>query len=258
VPELSRHGYSPIGPNVNLDEWRHDIHLLASMIHYGRGTPEGVVPAPPGHIFLDYNGTGPYRKVTGKDKTGWLDLSPSGWTDAQVSLGGLNTTGKGVPAFEQINSSGAYGYALTDEAVVGNEKELICSTQLSHAVQAGSELRFHVHAITENAPGADQVFRLGAEYITFNRPGDVATAARTTTDHADIPVLASWDNYRYGIFDVCVVIDEDLQESTVFQARLFRNSSHANDTYAGEKVWLVSADGHIYQEKGGTVDEYPS
>lgn len=72
MPELTRHGYSPVGSEH--EEWAHDIYLVAKLIHYGRGTPEGMVPAMTGHIYLNLDGgtgTTLYVKESGAGDTGW-------------------------------------------------------------------------------------------------------------------------------------------------------------------------------------------
>lgn len=181
-----------------------------------------------------------------------------GWNDALVPLGALRTTGTGVPDLVEINSSSRWGLSMTNEGTANNEKRLFASAQLSHGIRRGSEVRFHIHFVTETAPGdTDKYVYWETIHSAINLPGQVISSATPKTVMYKQTIKAYTPAYTYGIVTLATLIDEDVRESSIYGAYLRRKSSDATyDTYTGT-IYILSADAHIYIEKTGSFEEYP-
>lgn len=148
----------------------------------------------------------------------------------------VRSSGVNVPAFAQwftngAGSRGVYLYNFTNE-VVANEKEVYFTAQMPHS-WAGTAIGCHVHWVHSTNQAAAAV-RWGFEY-SWSDLG--ATFGNTNIIYGSTPVPADADLVQYKHYltpfpDITPTADQD-NISSVLIGRVFRNSSHADDTSTG-------------------------
>lgn len=180
------------------------------------------------------------------------------WDDLRIEPV-ARTTGNNAPAFEKWlddvagTSRGVYLYSF-DDAALANEKEIFFTMQLPHA-WAITPIHIHVHWMAESTAASSAV-RWGLEFA-WKEP--FATYADTTIIYASVPEGGDTGTtqYKHMITEFAEQTPGTSQDdvSSIIVARLFRNSSHADDTYAG-KVGLLYIDTHIEIDSLGSITEY--
>lgn len=179
-----------------------------------------------------------------------------GWADAP---GHIYMTGTNDPALEEINSSLNWGYAMTAQGALEDENRIFVRVPLPHGVRRGSEIRFYIRFAIEASPGAlaDKYVYWELQHGVVNNASEVFSAAMLTTVMCKQTLVMNTIDYAYGVLAVGTLVNENVKEDTLYGAHLQRRSSDAtNDTYTG-KIYILSADAHVYIEKTGTYDEYP-
>ena len=177
------------------------------------------------------------------------------WDDLRIGPGNATLGSLRDPSFQQFRTNGAgsigvYTYMFTNESVANNQKEIFFEAQLPHKWAEGTPIIPHVHfAPITTATGT---VRWGLEYTWANVN---ETFPQTTIVYAERAV-SSADQYghqipaSFGEFDAT-----DKKISSVMLGRLFRNSSHANDTLEATVAFL-SVDIHYMVNTLGSEQEY--
>lgn len=172
----------------------------------------------------------------------------------------VRSTGVKAPTYTQWtpsggSASGLYFY-LFDNAISASEKEVNFKLQMPHGKKLGSVIHLHVHWMPTSTGSAGDKVRWGLEYTkanpnaVFSAPGSFIYA----TDPANPPSTTPTQDTHY----ITEFADIDMTGdalSTILPCRLFRNSSHADDTFAGD-VMLLYIDAHVEFERMGSNDEY--
>lgn len=84
MADLTRLAAPPMGQDfegAGGDAWKeflYDAWKVLRLFHYGKGTPEAVVTAPMGHLYLNFEGgagTTVWKKESGTGNTGWAAVA---------------------------------------------------------------------------------------------------------------------------------------------------------------------------------------
>jgi hypothetical protein len=177
--------------------------------------------------------------------------SATRWEDLRVEIT-VRSTGQKAPTLAGW-LNGLYLYEF-DDAAVASEKEVFFAIQMPHGWKEGSTIFPHVHWTNKTAGSAGQVARWGLEY-NIAKPS--AVFGSTTTIYGETigsGVITSANSHL--ITPIGAGIDmTGMSLSTMIVGRLFRNSSHANDTYGGIAGGL-SFDIHYEVDSFGSSLEY--
>lgn len=151
-------------------------------------------------------------------------------------------------------ASGIFVYEF-DNAAVASEKEINFKMQMPHGKLLGSAIHLHVHWVALSTGAAGNKIRWGLEYTKANVNG---TFGVTTTIYADTPInppstTPTVDTHYITEFADISMVGDGL--STMVLGRVFRNSSHANDTFAGS-AGLLYIDAHVEFAAWGSNGEY--
>lgn len=185
------------------------------------------------------------------------------WEDVRVEPV-IRNTGVNNPAFEQWfddsgigdtgTTRGVYLYTFHND-VEASEDEVHFTIQMPHSWNSGA-VHIHVHWITKTTASNSKV-RWGLEY-TWAEPGATfgATPAilyASTPESADTGTTAG----KHQITEFTALTPTSSQDglSSILICRLFRNSSHADDTYTGD-AGLLYIDAHYQLARLGSNDEY--
>lgn len=153
-----------------------------------------------------------------------------------------------------IYKGGIYFY-LFDKAVAIAEKEVNFKVQMPHGWLPGSSIHPHIHWVPTSTGSAGQKVRWGLEYTKANLGG---VFGDTTTIYAEDPVDPPTTTPTVDTQYLTEFPDIDMTGnvlSSIILCRIFRNSSHANDTFAGD-VGIVSIDIHTEFSRLGSGTEF--
>ena len=132
-------------------------------------------------------------------------------------------------------------------------EEAICIFHINHDIMRDSKVYPHIHwSPSDNGAGT---VRWGFEYTIL--PRDTGNITSTTTIY-----LEDTANGNTGIRNQVVECTDaeafDAPEpDTVVIARVFRDASHVNDTYASDAIGIFG-DLHYLADRGGTVNKAPN
>lgn len=181
------------------------------------------------------------------------------WFDDLRVAPTARATGQNVPTFGRIQrdtagtSIGVFAY-LFDNAVSGSEKEIYFGMQMPHGKLLGSVIHMHVHWCPVTAGTAGHKVRWGLEYTWANLG---AAFPVTTTVYADTPavgtITTALSHSLTEFADLTPPAGEDV--SSIFQARIFRDSANAGDT-ATISAALLFLDCHVEMDRLGSRDEF--
>lgn len=191
--------------------------------------------------------------------TGELTLSGTGtvFDDLRIEPT-VRVTGTRSPSFTQIltvsGSQGIYLYTF-DNALAVAEKEIMFNVQMPHSWKVGSAIGAHVHWMPTTAENNAAV-RWGLEYRmasigeTFINPAILYSSTNTAGD-------VNLVQYKHYITPFSHILPQNYESdiSAILLGRIFRNSSHADDTFTGE-VGILSIDIHYEIDTMGSRDEY--
>ncbi len=211
-----------------------------------------------GSVYLGGTTNGLEIQKGGKLKA----LGTATWFDDLRIEPVARTTGTGAPTFEKWyddsagTSRGVFLYSFTDEAVIGNEKEVFFTIQMPHGKVPASAIHLHLHWVGDSTQ-TTQTPRWGLEY-TWKEIGadfgDTTIIYATGNAAGDTGVTAN----RHYLTEFADLTPDTTQDglSSIVICRLFRSSSNAEDTYTGNKCGLLYVDAHIEYNQLGSNDEF--
>ena len=140
-----------------------------------------------------------------------------------------------------------------DDALVAAEKELFFSVQIPHAWKEGSNVSPHVHFAPLVAGSAGNLVRWGLEYSKAKI--GTAFGASTTIYASTLAYGTITTQYSHCLVEFADIDMTGDTLSTILVCRLFRNSSHADDTLA-QTVGLLYIDFHYEIDTIGSRAEF--
>jgi hypothetical protein len=168
-------------------------------------------------------------------------------------------TGPKAPTYTNYlaggSASGLYFY-LFDNALAASEKEVNFKLQMPHGKLLNSAIHLHVHWLPTTTGNAGDKVRWGLEYTkanvnaTFGAVGAYIYADTALSPPSSTPTAHT--HYLTEFADISMTGDA---LSTILLCRLFRNSSDAADTFAGD-VGLLYIDCHVEFDRFGSDAEY--
>lgn len=210
-------------------------------------------------VVTDYNsGTGVNKVGDETNLSGlWKFETGTGSTavDSSGSNDGTLTTTEAID-FEWVDghigssslgSRGVYTWFFPSNV----DSELHFQLQLPHGYKLGSDLKPHIHWFKDSNNSGN--VKWGLEYVAVS-PGDVIGNT----------IILSTDTIEFGsntvplthnISDLGTIPGGDNYISSMIPMRLFREGSHADDTYTGN-AGLLEFDIHIQKDAEGSVQEY--
>lgn len=193
------------------------------------------------------------------DSSGHLTFSGTAkpWDDLRIEPI-ARTTEAYAPSFSKWyddvagTSRGVYLYTF-DNATASAEKEVFFTQQMPHSWDGGA-IRVHVHWVAATTAGSSKV-RWGLEY-TWTDIGQTfgdTTTVYASTDYAGATGTTANQHTITSFAEIAPTSSQD-GISSVLIGRLFRNSSHADDTYTGD-AGLLYIDTHFQMSSLGSNDE---
>lgn len=262
--ELMVHGMRVTPANLTVDTttsqkmcgtFNDDLHLPNS------GTPSDTPPTNTfpfrwepgvgsGKLWVWNGSTWVYAYMGSKD---YVDLGEH-WEDSQVP--GLFTQaggGSNPPTWTQIQDDGAgsvgvWGYAFDDAT---SDDEVWVQVQLPHGWVEGSDIEPHIHWTPPTAAAGQVVWKI--EYTWCNVGDVIPTTTTITTDGGYDSTNSTALEHLIAGFPT--VSGTGKEVSSMFLARIYRDVSDANDTYAAD-AFLLSFDIHIKKNSIGSDLEF--
>jgi len=198
----------------------------------------------------EYNEVVRYDQITGALAPSELTLSDTVWDDLRFPVATLKLGGSKPPSWEAFPSgSNLLALHFGDEAV--NEEEVFFTAQLPHGFKYGTPIDTHIHW-SPASTGIGTV-RWGFEYTWQDINGVFASPVIiyknvTLTE----PCL---DKHIYT--EIGTLTDPGIVDvSSMIICRLFRNSSHAEDTFTAAAAVLLEADFHVQRDALGSREEF--
>lgn len=183
-----------------------------------------------------------------------FELLDTVYDDVRIEPTARNV-GVKAPTFGTF-TGGIFAY-LFDNAVVSSEKELFFQLQLPHAWKEGTVIYPHVHWSPLTTGSAGEKVRWGLEY-TVAKPGGTFGATGTIYGADLVPGVGGTTptqnvHYITPLGSGMAMTGNTL--SSVIAARVFRNSSHGDDTFTGT-VAMLYVDFHVEINTLGSREEY--
>ena len=167
-----------------------------------------------------------------------------GWDDITADLSSGKTAGSNVPTWSTFrNGINAFAFSAT------GTDEIWVTFHVKHDYAEGTNVYPHVHWGTITT--ATGTVRWGFEYTVAKGHQQEAFPATTTVYVED--TISSNDQYGHRVAEVS---DNDafdaFEADTLILMRIFRDGSHANDTFA-QPAFAFTADIHFETSPEGTV-----
>lgn len=170
------------------------------------------------------------------------------WEDLPVPVIMVRVPDDGAPLWVNFNCSQVL--AFEDQALADDEEEIYFVMELPHTYKEGTGLEAHVHFVYSVNTVGEQV-RWGLEYTWANLNGVFPNSSTTY-------ILTEPSNNDAGYHRVAsfpTIDGSGKKICSVLLGRLFRNSSHVDDTYT-ENVYLLAIDAHYRIDSFGSSQEF--
>ena len=186
---------------------------------------------------------------------GYANRVEDGWRDMMMPFTAATGPGVGTPGFAKVRddgagSTGVFAY-LFDSTI---EEELFLTFHVDHDYKVGSAWYPHVHWMpTTTNTGT---VRWGIEWTYA--PRTTSPTSFGTTQFTYIEQAATGTAYDHLIAEVSDpgITLANCQPDTVIIARVFRDATHANDTYTGDAAGLF-LDAHYQVDRYATPNKAP-
>jgi len=235
-----------------LEEELQGISAELAEIRQGRARMiENVAPAKPrlGQIVLaDGTNWDPAVGATGyiwmadPDGEQWVPIllnggrGDFGWDD---ELGELTLTNPSNDPKSKVLIGGIYALAFEDHPVAGNEDGVGLNLHIRHSYAEGTKIYPHIHW-TSLSTGT---VRWGFEFSAAKGHGQEVFGA-TQTVYVEQAITTPLTHMIAEVSDADAIAATHLEPDSVVLMRVFRNSSHANDTLAAD-AFGFKADVHF-------------
>lgn len=178
-----------------------------------------------------------------------------GWRDMIMPFTAATAPALNAPGFIKVRddgagSTGVYGYGFDDSA----EENLFITFHIDHDFKVGSAFYPHIHwAPLSSGVG---VVRWGIEW-TF-APRTATPSALPVTTYTYLEQAGCGTPYAHQVIEVADpgITLPGCEPDTLIMARVFRDATHANDTYVGDAVGLF-LDAHYQVDRFATPNKAP-
>lgn len=174
------------------------------------------------------------------------------WDDIRTPVNAVRVPGSKAPTWTAYSAGRLLGFS--HQAVEGNEEEVYFTVQIPHDWKIGSDICAHVHWIpNEDTTDDPEVVRWGLEYEWVDENSSFSS---TTTIHVEESFTdVANKHFRTDFADIDGSGITGI--SSMIICRLFRNSSHTNDTYdsGSALALLMEIDFHYQLDSHGSQQE---
>lgn len=217
------------------------------------------VPTTAGGIVTTYLGLSDtplsYASESGKfpiinnAETGFDFLS--GWNDLTSSLTTGKTTGGAAPTWASWGGTTLYTWQFSASSI---DSLQIDPFHFKHDYKMGTNIYPHVHWMPDDTNTG--VVRWGIEFTFAIGHSQMAFSTSTTTIY--IEQAGSGTQYMHQVAEVSDpgITLSGLEPDTLISARIFRDATHANDTYTGV-VHGLTVDIHYEADRAFTFSRSP-
>ena len=173
----------------------------------------------------------------------------SGWQDLRVPVTSTRKGGSKDPDFVKVEDDGSGSQGVfAQHFSPTQEEELYFEAQLQHGRVQNEDLRAHVHWLpTTTNTGT---VRWGLEYTIANVNG---TFGNTQIIYAEDAADGTVNKHQVKGFTY--IDGSGVKDSAMLICRIFRDATHANDTYTGDAA-LLEVDFHVLLRQHGSDSEY--
>lgn len=184
---------------------------------------------------------------------GWQIFASTAWEDLRFPASKGLTGATNPPTFAQwaddgSGSPGVYALYFSDQSVAGNEEQFWVQAQSPHSRVLNSDVCPHIHWTLEDTTSCNARFCVESLFA----PIGIAWPATTTTVCAD---CASGGDRLHHLCDLGALSTSSDTISSMFSQRVYRNSSHANDTCTGKDAVVFEYDIHYEMDTRGSRSE---
>lgn len=207
--------------------------------------PKGAATATSGEVYVaDGAASGAWEKP---------ELLADGWRDMIMPFTASSVGSLADPTFLKVTDNGAgsqgvYGYSFS--ATV--EEELFMNFHIDHDYKLGSAFYPHIHWMP-NSTNTGTV-RWGIEWTAVARTATPSVMGNTTITYIEEAAPGTALSHMVSeVADPGITItgaDTDM----IIMARIFRDATHANDTFTGEAIGLF-LDAHYQVDRYATPNK---
>lgn len=172
-----------------------------------------------------------------------------GWKDLKASFSAAKTTQQNSPTWEAWKG-GIYEYSFASN---GSDEIIVSPFHIDHDYSPNTGMFFHIHwSPSTNAIGT---VRWGIEFTKAKGHSQEAFGStqvvyieESVNGQQDIHFVSEYTELFAG---------GNLEPDTIIKARVFRDGTHPNDTYA-DKVWGFMCDLHYLADRETTPQKTPN
>jgi hypothetical protein len=210
------------------------------------------------NLYLEQPGGYTTEPVAGSPNVRWFVVGwqhdgtkKTLWSVVSVPTSAAKAGATASPLWGSVTAAAPFDtidiYWFQPNPVLANEDRLFSTVQMPNDWKEGTDITAHVHWVAEqDAAGASQVVRWGMEY-SWADMGDVFPASTTiyndSTDFTTATVQSTQlvQNTHYVSEYSSTISGTGHTVGSSLAFRLFRNSSHAEDTYTDDAGLLEVA-----------------
>ncbi len=185
--------------------------------------------------------------TTTQTLNGRIVLAGSGlaWDDLRVDANSVKLPSSDPPTWTAYKGSLVLAFS---DAAAGHEEGIYFTVQMPHNYLEGSAIYPHVHFVPQDNTGGNARWGLTYTWANLN-----AAFPAEETINVDAACGTTTDAHKMGTLTAITGTGKTI--SSMLICRLFRNSSHANDTYNGKSVYLLEFDIHYQIDSFGSSSE---
>jgi len=197
-----------------------------------------------------------YTKITTDGSLSYVG-NATRWEDLRVPTTSLKERDVDMPKWDVfIDDAGGPGVYLhwfdDQDGVTDKEEELFFTAQMPHGWKEGSDIKPHVHWTTKDDATGKNV-EWGLQYVWANVTQQFSS---TTTIIYTNNTIGTPGIRQHLISTFPTIVGTGHTLSSMLICRLFRHSSHANDTFDGKEAGLIEIDFHYQIDSDGSNEEY--
>jgi len=175
---------------------------------------------------------------------------PDEWDDIVADMASAKIPTTNAPDWKSFRG-GLYTYAFDDTT----NEQVYLAFHILHDIKRGSKLYLHIHWSPGNNTDTGTV-RWGFEYSIAKGHGQEAFPATNTVYVEQASDGTAYMHNVAELSDDDAIYKEDLEPDTVLLVRVFRDASHANDTFVGDAHGF-QVDIHYQRDRDGTPNKAP-
>lgn len=181
--------------------------------------------------------------------------SATRFEDLRVPMSSTRRGAAEDPLYSKFRDDGSGSVGVYGSWFRTNQTEdLFFEVQMPHGWKEGSTLYPHIHWSPKTNTGGNKV-RWGFEYIWVNVGGTFGNTTVTYAEDPIPPIGGSPTAYQHVISDFPSIDGTGQTLSSMLVCRVFRDGTHANDSYNNSAL-MLQFDFHYEIDADGSREEY--